>query len=144
MTTLDLTQGVIEIDDLRIAPGLRDAAFRATEVGGAAEPWVANVPHRSYALRPTPQTLLESDFGIVLAFTEGALRRVHLELAAPPPAGQDPWSQAWQERVHARHDRWLERAIGRGPPYRYRWGEVRSFVDAKAGFALIGADDANR
>lgn len=138
METTRLHEGELRIGDLAIVPGLTEARFRATEVGGAAEPWVANPPHRSYLLRLDGADPDEPAMTVALSFTSGGLRRTNLGLVVEPPNGVDPWSAAWQQGIRERHDRWLERALGGEPPYRYGWGEIRSYLDAKAGFAQIG------
>ena len=134
---IDKTNGelVIESIPLRIGPRLSRSEFLSLPVGKAAKIVVKNEPFCSYNIgRHKISGLI---FIVIIYFYNESLESVSLT-SVDEKSGQSwaDWSEEKELEKKEIHDRWLNQMLGKSSSH-YKWGEVWSGYDPKAGFSSI-------
>ena len=134
---IDKTSGelVIESIPLRIGPSLSRKDFLSLPVGKSAKIGVKNEPYCSYNIGR--HNISGLDFVVTIYFYNEYLESI--SISSVDDASSKSWSDWSEEEELLRkeiHDRWLKNLLGRtNSPY--KWGEVSSGYDPKAGFSSI-------
>jgi hypothetical protein len=134
---IDKTSGelVIESISLRIGPRLSRTEFLSIPIGKSASIVVKNEPYCSYNIGRHEISGLV--FIVIIYFYDELLESVNL--TSVNDKSSESWSD-WSEQKELErkeiHDRWLKNILGNASS-NYKWGEVWSDYDSKAGFSSI-------
>lgn len=134
---IDKTSGelVLESIPLRIGPRLARSEFLSHPVGKSAKIVVKNEPFCSYNIGK--HEISDLVFVLIIYFYGELLESV--SLTSVDDKTSESWTDWSEEKELERneiHDRWLKKLLGRESS-QYKWGEVWSGYDSKAGFSSI-------
>ena len=126
---------VIESIPLRIGPRLSRAEFLSLPVGKSARIVVKNEPFCSYNIGTHEISSLI--FTVTVYFYNELLESVSMSSVIDElGTSWTDWSEQKELKRKEIHDTWLKNLLGRASSH-YKWGEVWSGYDPKAGFSSI-------
>ena len=126
---------VIESIPLRIGPRLTRTEFLSLPVGKSAHIVVKNEPFCSYNIGPHEISGLI--FIVTVYFYNELLESVSISSVNDElGTSWSDWSEQKELKKIEIHDAWLKNLLGRESSH-YKWGEVWSGYDPKAGFSSI-------
>ena len=126
---------VIESIPLRVGPRLARSEFLTVPIGKSSKIVVKNDPFCSYILGRHEISGLV--FIVIIYFYDELLESVSLT-SVDDKSGESwaDWSEEEELKKKEIHDDWLKNLLGRASSH-YKWGEVWSGYDSKAGFSSI-------
>ena len=126
---------VIESIPLRVGPRLARSEFLTVPIGKSSKIVVKNDPFCSYNLGRHEISGLV--FIVIIYFSDELLESVSLT-SVDDKSGESwaDWSEEEELKKKEIHDDWLKNLLGRASSH-YKWGEVWSGYDSKAGFSSI-------
>ena len=126
---------VIESIPLRVGPRLARSEFLTVPIGKSSKIVVKNDPFCSYNLGRHEISGLV--FIVIIYFYDELLESVSLT-SVDDKSGESwsDWSEEEELKKKEIHDDWLKNLLGRASSH-YKWGEVWSGYDSKAGFSSI-------
>lgn len=114
-----------------IGPGLREAAFLESILGGDAQFRGSNDGWSRYKGRGLLDNGLECHF--TTYFYASILKKVTWRIKWPGvPTGWRNWDERQELKVKELNDEVLIQWLG-PPPYSYSWGEITSYYDPRSG-----------
>lgn len=119
---------------MRIGPHLSRTEFLSLPVGKSASIVVKNEPFCSYNIGTHEISGLV--FSITVYFYDELLESVNISSVDNESASWSDWSEQKELEKKEGHDRWLKNLLGKASS-QYKWGEVWSGYDSKAGFSSI-------
>ena len=126
---------VIESIPLRIGPHLSRTEFLSLPIGKSASIVVKNEPFCSYNIGR--HEISGVVFIVTVYFYNELLESVNLSsVDKESSASWSDWSEQKELKKKEIHDRWLKNILGNAS-FNYKWGEVWSGYDSKAGFSSI-------
>ena len=134
---IDKTSGELMIESIPLSLGrhLTRTTFLSLDVGRSAKIVVKNEPFCSYTIGRHEISGLV--FIVIIYFYDELLESV--SLTSVDDNSRESWS-AWSEEKELEkkeiHDAWLKTILGSASSH-YKWGDVWSGYDSKAGFSSI-------
>ena len=125
---------VIEAIPLRIGPHMSRSEFLSLPVGKSASIVVRNEPFCSYNIGRHEISGLV--FAVTIYFYNELLESVSISSVDNESTSWSDWSEEKELKKKEMHDRWLKKLVGKASSH-YKWGEVWSGYDSKAGFSSI-------
>ena len=126
---------VIESIPLRIGRRLSRSEFLYLPVGKAAKIVVKNEPFCSYNIGQ--HEISDLVFVVIIYFYGELLESVSLTSVDDKTSESwTDWSEEKELEKKEIHERWLNQLLGKSS-FQYKWGEVWSGYDPKAGFSSI-------
>ena len=126
---------VIESIPLQIGPHLSRTEFLSLPIGKSAKIVVKNEPFCSYNIGRHEISGLV--FIVTIYFYSELVESI--SMSSVDDASSESWSDCSEEQELEKkkiHDRWLNQMLGKSSSH-YKWGEVWSGYDSKAGFSSI-------
>jgi hypothetical protein len=133
---IDKKSGELLIDaiPLRIGPRLSRTEFLSLPVGKSASIIVRNEPFCSYNIGTHEISGLI--FTVTVYFYGELLESVSISFVENESTSLSDWSEQKELEKKEIHDTWLKSLPGKASSH-YKWGEVWSGYDPKAGFSSI-------
>jgi len=120
---IDRNTGTISFSLGDVSRTFNKAQFLDTPIGRAAKESLVNANWSHYEIDP------EDDVVGTVLFDGNAIDRIFLSMRMKSDESEE-WSVELELQRKARHEEWLQDAMGQ-PPYRYCWGRVVSEFDPK-------------
>ncbi len=140
---IDAAKGTIALDGATIGPRTTLAALQRPPLAEALEERPAALPWETWSVGL--RVVAGRRVAVSMTFEEGRLALVNLSLRDDgESASWEEWSAQRERSRKAKHDAWLEEALGAparedemGAHYDYAWGRVLSTFDPRSGASYI-------
>ena len=126
---------VIKSIHLRLGPRLSRSEFLSFPIGKSAKIVVKNEPFCSYNIGK--HEISGFIFAVTIYFYYETLESISISSVDNESTLRSDWSEEKELEKKEIHDRWLNQMLGKSSSHYYKWGEVWSGYDPKAGFSSI-------